>query len=108
MQQLVAQINEAMRIADKGVENPMWFILVLFILLAMAYAAGLRWVAKYFIATHERLLSEHRVSRDSYTQALKEICNAYHELTVRVTESVTKCAAILEECNATLRKYDVK
>lgn len=78
---LIAQMEQASRLADKAVANPMWFFFLLFIVLALAYAAGLRWIAGYFVTMHERLLADIKRTVADYHMLTRDVVNAMNDCT---------------------------
>lgn len=100
-------------VTQASAQNDRWlFIGTLFVL--GLFAMG---VMRYFVKQHERLIEDHRISRDKIQSVIENIVKAQNETALEMTRVLTQnsdamkqnsevimdCTEVMKDCSAELR-----
>ena len=61
------------------------------------------WVVRYFVKQHERLLENHRQSRECYQESLSEVVAEQSATNAKLVVCLDNNTKVLEECRDELR-----
>jgi cbb3-type cytochrome oxidase subunit 3 len=92
-------------LATKG---NMWLLAFMTVVFAGALVWVVRKVSRYYIDQHERLIAEHRASRESYGTALKAMCADNHSIMKELAVCLGKNTDALKECSVALQWFGAR
>lgn len=92
---------EAMRVVDHAAGmNDRW----LFIASLLVIGSFGMWVMRYFVKQHERLITDHKHSRDCYQSSLRRVVGEQSAANAKLVVCLDNNTKILEECRDELRR----
>src|SRR5215471_15059516 len=62
------------------------------------------WVMRYFVKQHERLISDHKHSRECYQTSLRKVVSEQSAANAKLVVCLDNNTKILEECRDELRR----
>jgi hypothetical protein len=92
---------EMMRAVDHAAGmNDRW----LFIASLMVIGSFGMWVMRYFVKQHERLINDHKSSRECYQTSLRRVVSEQSAANAKLVVCLDNNSKILEECRDELRR----
>jgi hypothetical protein len=62
------------------------------------------WVVRYFVKQHERLLDDHRQSRECYQKSLRDVVAEQSAMNAKLVVCLDNNTKVLEQCRDELRR----
>jgi hypothetical protein len=94
-------VIEAMRAVDHAAGmNDRW----LFIASLVVIGSFGMWVMRYFVKQHERLIADHKNSRECYQTSLRRVVAEQSAANAKLVVCLDNNSKILEECRDELRR----
>src|SRR5215831_15733308 len=93
--------TELMRSVDHAAAmNDRWLFLASLMLLGVFGV----WVVRYFVKQHERLLDDHKESRECYQESLRGVVAEQSATNAKLVTCLDNNTKVLEECRDELRR----
>jgi hypothetical protein len=62
------------------------------------------WVVRYFVRQHERLIQDHRISRECYQKSLRDVVAEQSAMNAKLVVCLDNNTKVLEQCRDELRR----
>ncbi len=93
-------VSEFLRGVDHAAaQNDRWLFIASLVLLGLFGV----WVVRYFVKQHERLLDDHKQSRECYQESLRGVVAEQSATNAKLVVCLDNNTKVLEECRDELR-----
>src|ERR1043166_34770 len=83
-------------------QNDRWLFIASLVLLGLFGV----WVVRYFVKQHERLLEDHKQSRECYQESLRGVVAEQSATNAKLVTCLENNTKVLEECRDELRSEE--
>lgn len=93
-------MSELMQMTNQAAAQSDRWLFIASLVVCGAFVAG---VMRYFVRQHERLIEDHKQSRDSYQASLRGMVTQQNEANQKLIVCLDNNSRVMEECRDELR-----